>query len=159
MHSSPKPIGNLDDMDWARLALDIKSWGRELGFQKVGISDIELGEAEIRLRNWLAAGRHGSMTYMERHGTKRSRPQQLIPGTVRIISARMDYLPPQSAPAEDVLQQSAHAYVSRYALGRDYHKILRQRLRRLAERIHEVEMASDRVLRDFDTPDAFEEVL
>ena len=138
MHSSPKPIGNLDDMDWARLALDIKSWGRELGFQKVGISDIELGEAEIRLRNWLAAGRHGSMTYMERHGTKRSRPQQLIPGTVRIISARMDYLPPQSAPAEDVLQQSAHAYVSRYALGRDYHKILRQRLRRLAERIHEV---------------------
>jgi epoxyqueuosine reductase len=138
MHSSPKPIGSLNDLDWARLALDIKSWGRELGFQQVGISDIELGEAETRLRDWLAAGRHGSMTYMERHGTKRSRPQQLIPGTVRIISARMDYLPPQCAPAEDVLQQSAHAYVSRYALGRDYHKVLRQRLQRLAERIHDV---------------------
>jgi len=138
MHSSPKPIGNLDDMDWARLALEIKSWGRKLGFQQVGISDIELGEAETRLRDWLAAGRHGSMTYMERHGTKRSRPQQLIPGTVRIISARMDYLPPHCTPAEDVLAQSSHAYVSRYALGRDYHKLLRQRLRRLAERIHEV---------------------
>jgi len=138
MYSSPKPIGSIDEMDWARLALDIKTWGKELGFQQVGISDIELGDAEIRLRDWLAADRHGSMTYMERHGTKRSRPQQLIPGTVRIISARMDYLPPQCAPAEDVLGQSEHAYVSRYALGRDYHKVLRQRLRRLADRIHVV---------------------
>jgi len=138
MHSSPKPIRGIDDREWGRLALDIKSWGKELGFQQVGICDIELGEAENRLRDWLAASRHGSMDYMERHGTKRSHPQQLIPGTVRIISARMDYLPPQCAPAEEILAQSARAYVSRYALGRDYHKVLRRRLRRLADRILEV---------------------
>lgn len=137
MHPSQKPIPAGDARDWARLALDIKSWARELGFQQAGIADIQLGEHETRLRDWLAAGRHGAMAYMERHGTKRSRPDELVPGTLRIISVRMDYLPPDAAPAAAVLQQGDRAYVSRYALGRDYHKVLRRRLSRLADRIHD----------------------
>ncbi len=135
MHSSHKSV---DDLDWSRLAQDIKSWGKDLGFQQVGISDIDLGDAEARLQDWLAADYHGTMDYMARHGSKRSRPQELVPGTLRIISARMDYLPPAAAPAEAVLTQGDHAYVSRYALGRDYHKVLRRRLQRLAERIQAV---------------------
>ena len=138
MHSSQKPIGVGDHFDWDRLALDIKSWGKDLGFQQVGISDIDLEDAESHLRDWLAAGRHGNMSYMERHGIKRSRPQELVPGTLRIISARMDYLPKNIANADDILHQETHAYISRYALGRDYHKVLRRRLQRLAERIHTV---------------------
>jgi len=135
MHSSQKPVS---DAEWTRLATDIKTWGKALGFQQVGISDIELGAAEARLRDWLAAGRHGSMDYMARHGTKRSRPRELVPGTLRIVSVRMDYLPPDAAPAETVLAQGNRAYVSRYALGRDYHKVLRRRLQRLADRIRAV---------------------
>ena len=138
MHYSPKPVGIADETKLAGLAAGIKSWGKALGFQQVGISDIQLDEAEGRLRDWLAAGRHGDMAYMERHGVKRSRPEQLVPGTLRIISARMDYLPPRSASAEDILGRSTHAYVSRYALGRDYHKVLRRRLQRLADRIRAV---------------------
>ena len=134
MNSSQKP-GSSDDLDWGRLALDIKSWGRELGFQQVGISDIDAGPAEAHLRDWLAAGRHGTMGYMNRHGTKRSRPQELVPGTLRIICARMDYLAPNAEPADNVLGQPERAYVSRYALGRDYHKVLRRRLQFLADRI------------------------
>jgi epoxyqueuosine reductase len=137
MHSSQKPVSG-GGADWARLARDIKSWGKELGFEQIGISNIDLHEPEERLRGWLAAGYHGDMTYMERHGMKRSRPDELVPGTLRIISARMDYLPAQSTPAEEVLQQSTRAYVSRYALGRDYHKVLRRRLQRLALRIRAV---------------------
>jgi epoxyqueuosine reductase len=138
MDSSQKPLGSGHGVDWARLALDIKAWGKDFGFQQVGVSDVDLHEAEARLRDWLATGRHGNMAYMQRHGTKRSRPQELVSGTLRIISARMDYLPPESAPAEAVLSQNARAYVSRYALGRDYHKVLRRRLQRLAERIRAV---------------------
>lgn len=136
MQSSPKTNGAGNDINWARLALDIKAWGKALGFQQVGISDIDLVEAESRLSDWLAAGRHGSMSYMERHGAKRSRPAELVPGTLRIISARMDYLPATAMPAEDVLQQGARGFISRYALGRDYHKVLRRRLRDLAAHIH-----------------------
>ncbi|MEJ2553679.1 MAG: tRNA epoxyqueuosine(34) reductase QueG, partial [Gammaproteobacteria bacterium] len=138
MHYSPNAVGAADETEWTRLAADIKSWGKALGFQQVGISDTQLDEAEGRLRDWLAAGRHGHMAYMERHGAKRSRPAQLVPGTLRIISARMDYLPPRTAPAEEVLRRSDRAYVSRYALGRDYHKVLRRRLQRLADRIRAV---------------------
>jgi len=138
MHPSQKPVPAGEAYDPARLALEIKSWARELGFQQAGIADIQLGEHESRLREWLAAGRHGAMAYMERHGVKRSRPEELVPGTLRIISARMDYLPPGAAPAAAVLQQAERAYVSRYALGRDYHKVLRGRLRRLADRIRAV---------------------
>ena len=117
------------------LASLIKTWGRELGFQQVGITGTDLAEDERRLQRWLAAGRHGEMDYMSRHGTRRSRPQALQPGTVSVISVRMDYLPPVARDAWAVIDDPQLAFVSRYALGRDYHKVMRQRLQRLAERI------------------------
>jgi len=120
--------------DLAPLAAAIKSWGAELGFQAVGIADANLGEAEARLAEWLARGFHGEMDYMARHGAKRARPAELVPATLRVISARMDYQP-AAADAEATLADRARAYVSRYALGRDYHKVLRTRLQRLADRI------------------------
>ena len=121
-------------MDPSALAAQVKDWGRELGFQKVGIAAIELPQDEQRLLDWLAAGRHGELTYMQLHGTKRSRPAELVPGTVRVISARMDYWP-QGTDPDAVLADAALGYVSRYALGRDYHRILRPRLARLADRL------------------------
>ena len=121
--------------DYAELARQVRDWGRDLGFQKVGIAGIDLAGDEQLLDAWLAAGRHGEMSYMARHGTKRSRPAELLPGTLRVVSARMDYLPPDSMPAAEVLDDPARAYVSRYALGRDYHRILRPRLARLAARL------------------------
>ena len=119
----------------AEIAVAVKTWGWELGFQRIGICDIDLGEAEARLLDWLAAGFHGAMGYMARHGVRRSRPAELVPGTVRVIAARMDYLPSDAAEPWRVLQNPELGYVSRYALGRDYHKVLRQRLQRLADRL------------------------
>ena len=121
--------------DYQRLADDIKRWGAECGFQQVGISGIDLADDEVRLLDWLGAGRHGEMDYMERHGVRRSRPAQLRPGTLRVISARMDYDPPGARAAWDVLERAELGYVSRYALGRDYHKVLRARLQKLADLI------------------------
>jgi epoxyqueuosine reductase len=121
--------------DYARLADQIKHWGAELGFQQVGISATDLGADETHLLNWLAADRHGTMDYMARHGAKRSRPAELAAGTLRVISVRMDYDPPAARDAWDVLDEPALGYVSRYALGRDYHKLLRTRLQKLADRI------------------------
>ncbi len=120
--------------DFVGLAQSIKRWSRELGFQEIGITDIELEEAETHLLNWLEQGRHGEMAYMAAHGTRRTRPAELIPGTVRVICVRMDYLPSGADP-ETVLNDPTLGYVSRYALGRDYHKVLRARLQRLADRI------------------------
>jgi epoxyqueuosine reductase len=121
--------------DYTQLADDVKRWGMELGFQQIGISATELGDDEVHLMNWLAAGRHGEMDYMQRHGTKRSRPAQLHAGTLRVISVRMDYDPPHARDAWEVLEEGSLGYVSRYALGRDYHKVMRARLQKLAERI------------------------
>ncbi len=121
--------------DTEALARHIKAWARELGFQAAGIADPDLGADEARLLAWLDAGRHGEMHYMQRHGLKRSRAGLLHPGTVRVISVRMDYLPRDAAPAEAVLADPCLAYVSRYALGRDYHKLVRRRLQKLADRI------------------------
>lgn len=123
--------------DWATLAADIQQWGQELGFQKLGISDTQLDEAETHLINWLEAGKHGRMDYMARHGNKRSRPAELEPGTLSVISARLDYLPAQAADPEAILADPNKAYISRYALGRDYHKVLRNRLQKLATRIEQ----------------------
>ena len=135
--------------DYSLLTSKIKQHGLELGFQQIGITDTALGEHEARLLNWLKLGRHGEMEYMARHGTRRSRPQELKPGTVRIISARMDYFPPHSADAETVLADDNRAYVSRYALGRDYHKLLRKRMQQLADFItHESDDFSYRVFVD-----------
>jgi len=120
--------------DLAELAARIRAWGRELGFQQLGIADTDLTEAEARLQDWLARGWHGDMDYMARHGSKRSRPAELVPGTLRVISVRMDYLPPDDDPAPQLADPAA-AFISRYALGRDYHKVLRNRLQKLAGRI------------------------
>jgi epoxyqueuosine reductase len=118
----------------ARLAAKVKSWGRELGFQAVGITDTDLTTAEPRLHAWLASGFAGELDYMRRHGAKRARPASLVPGTLRIISARMDYRP-DAVDSTRVLADGNKAFVARYALGRDYHKVLRGRLQRLADAI------------------------
>jgi len=117
------------------LASQIKTWGRNLGFQQIGITDVNLENAEIRLIDWLNKGYHGDMEYMSRHGTMRSQPAQLVPGTIRVISARMDYFPPESSDEWEVLGSKNLAYISRYALGRDYHKLIRKRLQQLAKYI------------------------
>ncbi|TCV91787.1 epoxyqueuosine reductase [Luteibacter rhizovicinus] len=122
-------------IDYAALALDIKRWARELGFADVGISGTALGHDEAYLERWLADGHHGEMDYMARHGTRRSRPAELEPGTLRVVSVRMDYVPPGTRDAWDVIGDGEAAYVARYALGRDYHKLMRNRLQKLAERI------------------------
>ena len=122
------------DIDYAQLSRRIKQWGHELGFGAVGICDTDLTEAEHHLHSWLAKGYHGTMDYMHRHGSKRTRPAELVPGTLRIISVRLDYRPPEPDPGS-VLRDPAAAFISRYALGRDYHKVLRARLKKLAQRI------------------------
>ena len=127
----------LSARELAELANRIKAWGVELGFQQLGITDTDLGSHEKLLQNWLQKGYHGSMGYMERHGTRRSRPAELVPGTVRVISARMDYLTTEARPATELMADPESALVSRYALGRDYHKVLRNRLQKLAGRISE----------------------
>lgn len=127
----------LSERQLAELTSRIKAWGVELGFQQLGISDTHLDRHEERLQNWLQEGHHGSMSYMERHGTRRSRPAELVPGTVRVISARMDYMNADAKPVTELMDDPESAWVSRYALGRDYHKVLRKRLQKLASRITE----------------------
>jgi epoxyqueuosine reductase len=119
----------------ADLAAQTKTWGLELGFQQIGISDTDLQSAEQQLEIWLENGMHGDMHYMAAHGLKRSRPDLLQPGTRSIISARMDYLPETPSTSINLLQDPTAAFVSRYALGRDYHKVLRNRLQTLADKI------------------------
>jgi len=119
-------------MDYAGLARRIKDWGLELGFQAVGIARADLASAEPRLLEWLGKGWHGEMEYMARHGALRARPAELKPGTLRVVSCRMDYL--QDIP-EGIEQDPDKAYIARYARGRDYHKVLRARLQALCERI------------------------
>ena len=121
------------DIDYSLLAQEIKTRATSLGFQQVGITDTDLGEHETHFLNWLDQGRHGEMHYMQRHGTKRSRPADLEPGTLRVISVRMDYMPDGVDDAWDVMSDSRRAFVSRYALGRDYHKLIRKRLQKLAD--------------------------
>jgi epoxyqueuosine reductase len=122
-------------LDPSGLVAQIKAWGQELGFQQVGIASTDLSVYEAGFVRWLDAGMHGEMDYMARHGLKRLRPAELLPGTRSIISVRMDYMPDALADAPRVLRDGRLGYISRYALGRDYHKVLRARLQRLAERI------------------------
>ncbi len=121
--------------DPAELKRCIQLWSRELGFQQFGVAGVDLGEDEAHLRDWLAQGQHGDMEWMARHGDKRSRPAQLLPGTLRVISVRMDYGTGDDAGAWATLADGNRAYVARYALGRDYHKLMRARLQQLADRI------------------------
>lgn len=123
-------------LDYSSLVQSIKVWAGELGFQQAGIAGLDLAEHEAHLQRWLDAGYQGEMDYMAAHGSKRSRPAELLPGTLRVISLRMDYLPGDTRMAQR-LAEPEKAYVSRYALGRDYHKLIRKRIQQLAERIQQ----------------------
>jgi epoxyqueuosine reductase len=123
-------------IDYIELAAKIKQWGKEFGFAEVGITDIDLSEHEAQLQRWLDNGYHGEMTYMAAHGMKRARPAELVPGTQRIISVKMNYLPPEASFAK-ALGNKETAYISRYALGRDYHKVIRNKLKKLGQKIEQ----------------------
>lgn len=134
--SASPPLPPVTPPDYAALAQRVRDLAREFGFQRIGITGIELGQDEAHLRDWLAQGLYGSMEWMARHGDLRARPQELHPGTLRVISVGLDYgRDPEEAWA--TLDDAERAYVARYALGRDYHKLMRQRLQRLADRIAE----------------------
>ena len=128
------PATAADALSPARLASTIKALAREHGFDALGIASIELDEDEARLKRWLALDRHGEMAYMRKHGRKRSRPAELVPGTLRVLCVRMNHWPDARKP-QAVLEQPRHGYVARYALGRDYHKIMRSRLKKLCQAI------------------------
>jgi epoxyqueuosine reductase len=130
-------IPTKSSIDHAALARRIKELARASGFQRCGISGIDLGDDEAHLRDWLANGLYGSMQWMARHGDKRSRPDELIPGTLRVVSVGLDYGRDDDAQAWATINDHERAYVARYALGRDYHKLMRQRLQQLADRIAE----------------------
>jgi epoxyqueuosine reductase len=117
------------------LTNQIKAWGKQLGFQAIGVSDTQLDAAEQHLHAWLGKQHHGTMQWMAEHGNKRARPAELVPGTLRVITARLDYWPALAREPWSVLHDGNQAYISRYALGRDYHKLLRTRLQKLAEHI------------------------
>ena len=123
-------------INYQALAEQIQRWGQELGFSQVGFSDIDLSSHEKALTDWLENNYHGEMDYMEKHGLMRARAQELVEGTTRVISIRMDYLPPEAKFAH-ILKKKDHAYISRYALGRDYHKLIRKRLKQLGDKISE----------------------
>jgi len=122
-------------IELAALKKDLQILARRLGFDALGVAHVELGSDERHLQDWLAAGFHGEMHYMQRHGTKRSRPHELAPGTVRCISARMNYWPAEARDAASALADRSRGYVSRYALGRDYHKLMRRSLAKLARAV------------------------
>jgi epoxyqueuosine reductase len=126
----------INSIDLSQLTDNIKTWGKSLGFQQIGISDVDLSQHEKALKNWLENDYQGSMSFLERNVEKRLSPNELVPGTLRIISVRMDYLPPDASFASN-LKSSSTAYISRYALGRDYHKVIRKKLQKLAEQIQE----------------------
>jgi len=121
-------------INYQQLAEKIKLWGKELGFAHIGISDVDLSEHEPAFEDWLANNYHGNMDYMANHGLMRARPAELLPGSIRCISARLNYLPTNAKFAK-LLNKPDHAYISRYALGRDYHKLMRNRLKQLGEKI------------------------
>jgi len=132
----------MKELDFQELALRIKQWGLETGFQQVAITGVGLENDEYYLNKWLDRGMHGEMHYMHRHGSKRSHPQELLSGTVRVISLRMDYLPPDAKAAHEILDNPQLAFISRYALGRDYHKLIRRRLQQIVDRIKKVAAAN-----------------
>ncbi len=139
MNTNLSDIANVDDgsqIDALQtLANNIKQWGAELGFNQIGITDTDLSQVEKSHQDWLAKGFHGEMDYMAKHGDKRTRPHELVPNTIRVISARLDYLPPNAVDSKQIMSNSSKAFISRYALGRDYHKVLRNKLKKLCEKI------------------------
>lgn len=117
------------------MTADIKRWGCELGFADIGIADTDLASAEAQHQAWISKAFHGDMDYMAKHGTKRTRPAELVPNTLRIITARLDYLPPKAMNSWQTIQNGEKTFISRYALGRDYHKVMRQKLQKLCDKI------------------------
>ena len=140
MSDTPFNPHALNEKDAITLTANIKKWAKELGFQQCAISDVELDKSEAHLNAWLAENYHGDMHYMEKHGTMRSRPSELVPGTFRSINLRMDYLKediPIGIEVNKNLNNPKQAYIARYALGRDYHKMIRMRLQKLAKQIED----------------------
>lgn len=123
------------EIDHSVLLETIRGFAKQLGFQQVGITDTNLDSYQARFLNWLEDQHHGEMAYMEKHGTRRYHPDELVPGTMRVISVRMDYLPPDCKDSGAVLEDGNLGFVSRYAIGRDYHKLMRKRLQKLADQI------------------------
>ena len=136
-HSAPLAAAQTTSPDLTAVKAELAARARALGFDALGVASVDLADDERHLISWLDAGYHGEMDYMHRHGSMRSHPQELSPGTIRVVSVRMNYWPGQARDSRDVLNEPTAAYVSRYALGRDYHKLMRKSLARLAE-----EMAS-----------------
>ena len=132
MEPGTSPAAAVDPL---ALLADLRRWSSELGFARLGVARIDLARDESHFLDWLRDGFDGEMRYMSRHGTKRSRPAELLPGTVSCISVRMNYWPEDAADAEATLANRRMAYISRYALGRDYHKLMRARLQKLCDRI------------------------
>lgn len=137
MKTMQESISNNPSIDLVSLTSDIKTWSKKLGFQGIGISDAntDMSCVESGLLEWLNKDYHGNMDYMAKHGARRSHPAKLIPGTLRVISVRMNYTSPKAKDSWEVMQESDKAFISRYALGRDYHKVLRGRLQKLADKI------------------------
>ena len=116
--------------DLTSVKAQMKLWASELGFCMIGIAGTDLSQEEARLFEWLADGRHGDMHYMAKHGGRRTKPDAIHPGTIRVVSVRMDYFPDSATPPTEILQDSTRGYVSRYALGRDYHRLMRRKLQK-----------------------------
>ena len=149
MSTLPTITDHKPNADYDTLLQQIKTWSKALGFQQLGVSDVELSKHEKHLNHWLDAGFHGEMAYMQKHGSKRSHPEQLIDKTCRVISVRMDYMPPDCELSDAVLENPQLGFISRYALGRDYHKVMRKRLQKLVDKINtEVEAFGFRVFVD-----------
>ncbi len=128
-------MNHTNHTDYPQLKQQIKAWAKELGFQQCGISDIDLSEAGEHLHNWLAQGMHADMDYMHKHGSKRFQPNELVPETISIIAVRLDYMPENLKSYQAVLNEPNKAAISRYALGRDYHKVIRNKLKNLSQKI------------------------
>jgi epoxyqueuosine reductase len=133
--SNPTATQSGGRRDWPALKERIREWAAALGFQQTAVAGIDLSSAEARLLEWLGRGFQGDMDYLARHGARRSRPGELVPGTVSVISARMNYHPHTACDSDAVLADRSLGFVSRYAVGRDYHKVLRDRLQALSGRI------------------------
>jgi epoxyqueuosine reductase len=136
-------MNNNTDNAFVQLADDIKRWGQALGFAEIGITNTDLREAEHEHQAWIEKGFHGDMHYMAKHGTKRTRPAELVPNTRRIISARLDYKPPNAKDSWQVIHEPNQAFISRYALGRDYHKVVRHKLQQLCDQIQSAVQAME----------------
>ncbi len=132
---NPNPHQQPSDRDMSELARHLAQLARDRGFEALGVSDLDLDVDAAHLTRWLAHERHGEMAYMARHGTRRTRPDELVPGTLRVLSARMNYWPADVRNADETLRDPGLGYVSRYALGRDYHKLMRNALQALADDI------------------------